>query len=270
MSIYDLNIRGAVDVTWTALDEDPARVLVTPGVSAVTRNPNIELSDIQALEYGSKGVLRTVSTRTISENLQYTFTLPAVTPEIFSIVAGRALETTSSVERYLSRSNFLIEANEYPAKAAGELGYAVAADAVSQASYLNGELSAALTQVNFATLDPAVDTLSFAVGANGALKFTNDLIGKSVGYRIPATYTNVTTLGENAFKKFSVDILMIQDDYKMFNIHLPEVDVRRDAGDVTFGQEVQVTVSALTAGRCVSELITYLGESDSCAEPVTS
>jgi hypothetical protein len=264
-------LKGGIDVTFRSLDEDPARVLVLPGVSEISKNFNIEVATQSVMTPGGGGIRRTVYVDTVAEDPQFTFTFPAVTPELFAMRYGRALATETSVERYITNSNMEITGSaSYPASSTGQLGYAVAADAPSEASYLDGEISVALTQVDFATIDQAVDTLSFAVGANGALKFTNDLIGKNVGYRIPATYTSVTGLGEGIFQNFSVNIMMIQNDRSVLVIDIPSASIRADQGDITFGQPLQLTVSALAGGRCTGEQITWLSEKDVCREPVVT
>jgi len=268
MSIYNSKIKGAVDVSFFSLDETPGRVVVLPSVSEISKNFNIEVETLQAMTPGSGGVNRTVDVSTMSEDPQYTFTFPALTPELWAIRSGRRLETNASVLRYVTHSNFYVQANEYPARAAGDLGYAIAADANADASYLIDGISVALTQSTFAAFDPAVETLSFAVGENGAMKFSNDLIGKTVGYRIEATYSNVTELGEARYDRFGVNILMIQNDRQLVNVNMPEAFIRLDQGDITFGQPVQITVSPVTGGRCQAEYITYLGEKDACLEPV--
>lgn len=74
----------------------------------------------------------------------------------------------------------------------GVYGFGVAADAVASAvAFINGR-SVELTQTAFAAFSHA-GTLSFAVGANGALKFSTDLAGKvcSVG-GAQHTVANVT------------------------------------------------------------------------------
>jgi hypothetical protein len=268
-SIYSGSVlKGGIDVTFRSLNEDPARVLVLPGVSEISKNFNIEVATQSVMTPGGGGVRRTVYVDTVAEDPQFTFTFPAVVPELLAMRYGRALTTETSVERYITNSNLSVTGSGiYNASTTGQLGYSVAVDAESEASYLDGEISVALTQEAFATFDPAVDTLAFAVGANGALKFSNDLIGKVVGYRIPATYTSVTGLGEDKFDNFSVNIMMINNDRSVLVIDIPEASIRADQGDITFGQPLQLTVSALAGGRCTGEQITWLSEKDVCREP---
>jgi hypothetical protein len=264
-------LKGGIDVTFRSLNEDPARVLVLPGVSEISKNFNIEVATQSVMTPGGGGIRRTVYVDTVAEDPQFTFTFPAVTPELLAMRYGRALVTETSVERYITNSNMLITGSgSYPASVVGKLGYAVAEDAESEASYrgASDEISVALTQSPFATFNAATETLAFAVGANGALKFSNDLIGKVVGYRIPATYTDVTGMGEGRFDTFSCNIMMIQNDRSILVIDIPEASIRADQGDITFGQPLQLTVSALAGGRCTGEQITWLGEVDTCREPV--
>lgn len=262
-------LKGGIDVSFRSLNEDPARVLVLPGVSEISKNFNIEVSTQSVMTPGGGGIRRTVYVDTVAEDPQFTFTFPAVTPELLAMRYGRALQTETSVERYITNSNMVITGSgSYPASAIGKLGYAVAADAESEASYLDGEISVALTQSDFATFNAATETFAFAVGANGALKFSNDLIGKVVGYRIPAVYENVTGMGEARFDTFACNIMMIQNDRSILVIDIPEATIRADQGDITFGQPLQLTVSALAGGRCTGEQITWLSEADVCREPV--
>jgi len=272
-SIYAGNvIKAPMDVTFKSLNETPNRVLVLPGVSEVSKNFNIEVETQQVMTPGSGGVRQTVYVDTVAQDPQFTFTFPAVTPELLAIRYGRMPQTSASVQRYVSVSNYTVTGNTVPASSVGQLGYAIAADAESFASYIDDvtEISTALTQENYATFNPTTATLAFAVGANGAMKFSNDLIGKIIAYSIPATYTNVTTFGTGRFELFSVNLMIMQTNRKILNIYMPEAVIRADQGDLTFGQDMQLTVSPLAGGRCIGEYITYLDESDRCMEAVTT
>lgn len=268
-SIYSGNVlKAPADITLRSLNETPERVLVLPNPSGLSKNFNIETRNYMAYTPGSGGIMQTVDVQKISEDPQWTMTIPAITPEILAIRYGRALETATTVDRYIANSNYVVTGNTIPAAATTALGYAIVADAESEASYIDAsiEISTPLTQSTYATFDPTTETLSFAVGDNGAMKFSNDLIGKIVAFRIPATYTNVTELGEGRFDRFSCDITMVQNNRKIVNFYIPEAVIRADQGDITFGEDIQITISPVAGGRCVGEYITYLGEADRCLE----
>lgn len=270
-SIYAGDVlKAPADLTLTSLNETPERVLVLPNPAGLSKNFNIEERMYKAFTPGSNGILQTVDVQKISEDPQFTMTIPAITPEILSMRYGRKLETAATVNRFVSASNYSITGNTVPAANTGELGYAIAADPVgATASYLSGDNnkeSQPLTFSTFATFDPVAESLSFAVGANGAMKFSNDLIGKIVAYKIPATYSNITVMGEGKFDRFSANLTVVENNGQVVNFYMPEAVIRPAAGDITFGEETQITLAPLAGGRCFAEQISYLGEVDRCLE----
>lgn len=125
------------------------------------------------------------------EQPELTITYQHMRPELISFAVGNEL-ISGSYSTHLPKVLQVLQ-NNYAAAATGYLGKGVVADAVSSASYIDATTNAsvALTQQPFASIDVATDTLSFAVGLDGALIFSDDVVALKpvVAISIPYTFT---------------------------------------------------------------------------------
>lgn len=263
-------IKAPIDVTFTSLNTDPTTLLVTTSANAASYNFNATVTTQQALNLGGGGVARTVYNSTDAEDPQITLTFPSPLPNMVAMRFDRALETSASEVLEVSNSNLLVTGSgSYPAVATGQYGFEIAADEPNAVAAVHNDAGSEdqLTLSTFSTFDPVLETTSFAVGVNGALKFSNDLIGKTVSYSIPATYTNVLKLGDGAWSRFKMVVTMLNNDRSITQMVVPEAEIRRDQGDITFGEELQLTFSPTSGGRCQPIDMYWLPNLDACLEP---
>lgn len=128
-----------------------------------------------------------------------------------------------------------------PAVTSGTLGYDITADAVSYASYIDANgLSTPLVQGTYAGFNAASDPLKFAVGANGAMKFGEDLWGKSVSISVTQTLTNVHELSNVPYTNLSLKVRAALVNLYVYEWLFPSVSIDT-AGERSFSAaETQV------------------------------
>lgn len=106
-------------------------------------------------------------------------------PELISFQVGNELVGGS----YLTAipKLLLVTQSTYPAAAVGFVGKGIVVNAVTKASSVKGNLSVPLSQVPYVSGTPLTGPLTFSVGVDGALIFSDDVIGQVVSMVIPCT-----------------------------------------------------------------------------------
>ena len=126
-----------------------------------------------------------------------------------------------------------------PAIPAGGLGFEITADPVGltgTAKLLDG-VEQLLTQQPFATFIPATP-LSFAVGAAGAIKFSNDLVAARADteLQIPCT-VDTRSISEQSLGLMSLRALMRNSDDSVSLIHIPYLEIDPEGTKLDPGAE---------------------------------
>ncbi|KYC42098.1 hypothetical protein WA1_19045 [Scytonema hofmannii PCC 7110] len=245
--------------------ETPGRILVIPNASEVSYDPGIELEEVMAST--PLGVMQIVDVYPKSQNPVVNLTFPKKTPEILGMKMGLKMATEASMSSFVARNGFKVEGTSYPAATTGYEGFGITADIEGAiASYLDEDgISVPLTQGTFATFSTGSPTLSFAVGLNGAMKFSDDLIGKYVSWRIPVTITDGLYLSEAAFNRFKMNLVFVQNDLRIVSVGFREVIVPGD-GEINFTEAtMQVSFRVVYNGAgCLPIEIKYLGQARKC------
>lgn len=99
-------------------------------------------------------------------------------PEVIAFRLGRQLAVLSTTYEISWPYQLRVTEDTYAAKEAGQLGRAIAADATAYGSVIRNGVSAELTQEAFADHETWKGTTddAFAVGLNGALAFSTNLV----------------------------------------------------------------------------------------------
>lgn len=136
-------------------------------------------------------------------------------PELLALRMGNQLEEASVTASVPIK--VWVQKAEYAAKAAGQKGYGVAEDVnlgvagAPVGSVTRGELSVVLTQAAWANYSSwRTNPLTFAIGANGALRFSDDLVTASdvVSINFPVTET-MARISDELAGSFKVDALLV-------------------------------------------------------------
>jgi hypothetical protein len=130
------------------------------------------------------------------------------------------------------------------------VGNEIAIDAISSASAILGAgLTVGLTQQPFATFIPAT-LLTFACGANGTFKFSNDLVSARafVNLRVPATI-DVQSYSESQSGLMEARVVMRNSDGTVTLCHVPTIAINPEGAKISPNStETDIKGSVLITG----------------------
>jgi hypothetical protein len=249
------------------VDNDTGIAIALQATNQVVFNPGITQEVVFASnELGIEVPVRQINSR---EDPTFQVTFPRKNLDALSQGLNRkwtkAGASTPVAARYLRQ--FTPTSNAIAAVTTGIEGFNLTADPVGAKASANlAGVSEALTLDVFATIDPVVDTKSFAVGAAAALKFTNDVVGNPVVIDVPYTINGLYYLGEAPFSNLSLTFTLIMDDFKLIQMRFPRASISQDNTSVNFAEGgIQVTYRSIFDGtRCVPYDLVYLGLSRTC------
>ena len=213
------------------------------------------------------GIEQAVKIRTTREDPEIQITFPRKTLTAIGFATGRKWEKVALSDCLWVRT-FVPQKLEYPAKTTGFEGFGVALDPANVIGSVQIDpVSESITRVAYGTAGtPLVGTKSFAIGANGALKFTPDLLGNPVSLEVPYTLTNIYELGESYFKRLRLCATLLMDDNKLVQIQFLEASPVLDGNSLNFndtGLQAKFK-SILTGEACVGYQMRYLGLGRKC------
>lgn len=171
-----------------------------------------------------QNVFRSTSQQDYTLELQYGYKLP----DLIATALGRRIENATNVDSLWGMGAITVPdvaSPSYAAVSSGTWGFGIVEDAPGDASYLNEDgVSIKLTQQAFAAFVPTTP-LSFAIGANGALKFSEDLRGRrfsvdQVAIQIAEMYRLGGALGELA-----ISLYLINNDFKLVRWDFPSATI---------------------------------------------
>lgn len=176
---------------------------------------------------------------------------------------GQEFLPEASVDTKIISNGFLVTRNTYAPVESGAEGYGMTADQVGSIAYhlLDDEVVEPLTQQDFADFAPATPK-SFAQGANGAMKFSNDLINRYVAYEFPHLLANAIKLSEEDFISFELRMNTIMTDRSILQWYFPSVAVKLETGDIDMTKpEMSITFRVQDDGRdCIPYSVVYKGK----------
>lgn len=154
-------------------------------------------------------------------------TLPGLTPTALALRLGKKLETATGTSAVEKRIRLTATNNTYAGASSGQEGNGMSADqTTSYAWVLSGlGIPTALTRQTHASFDPAVTTNSFSQGANGAYKFSENLIGSDVFFQFPQSGLSLLQIGEASLDDLEVNITVVMRDLKLFRLEIPSCSI---------------------------------------------
>jgi len=197
-------------------------------------------------------------------------TLPSGSPTAMALRVGRRLQTatgrTVAVEK---RLRLTATNNTKLAAVSGAEGFGMVANQTgSQAWVLSGlGLPIALTRQTHNTFDPAVTPDSFSQGADGAYKFSNNLVGSDVFYSFPLTAQSVLEIGESNLDQLEVNFTAVMRDLQLFRLEIPSCSIDfGGSGNIPLGPgELSLQLRATFDGStCTPLKYTWLGQVRAC------
>lgn len=183
---------------------------------------------------------------------EMTLTVQGCNTELFGYQIGKEVaKITGSTEIITFRKQALTA--QTPAVPIGGYGYDIAIDAVGArgGAKLGGGLSVGLTQQPWASFVPATP-LTFAIGANGAFKFSNDLVAARayVTIRVPAI-VDIYSLSEINIGFMKADVVLRSSDDSISLINIPTFQINPEGAKIQAASDsTQIKGSIVTSG-CV-------------------
>lgn len=203
-------------VSLRGLTTGTLRVLPAPGREVVL-NRNITSED--QVQTGDDGT--TVLANQLITGEAPTITLPYgfKTIELMALQQARTVALSNSQTVYQSKA-FQATTGTIAGAASGKEGFGMTANqTASRMSALINGISTPLTRQTYGTFNAATP-LSFAQGADGAIRLSDDIVsaGYFVTFNFPNTgVTNVATIQDAAEENFAVTLVGILDDLTIFN-----------------------------------------------------
>jgi hypothetical protein len=228
MALPDLKSqRGIVDcVTRIRTAAGTNRIIVHAPPTAATIADNESLTDI--VRANCEGINANRLKYATGSDPTLNITIGQKTPDVIAMGKNREMVTAAAQPVDYFRNYFRVPdvANPtVPAEAAGVYGQLLAADAPAEAAHIDDKFgtSRALTQEPFASIDPATDLLSFAIGDGGEFKFSNDLRGLTVA--ISETTFTATEIWRMATKysSCSMKLRVVQQDLTVAQYIFPQL-----------------------------------------------
>jgi hypothetical protein len=187
------------------------------GIIYVVPNPskfalNTGITELKKQAASQLGVKVTSTTVISAEEPIITLSFATATAFVSGMIMGRKF-ALQSIASYVAKNNVLLTANSRAgATVAGLEGYGIVADVVgAKAAVFRANQNVALTYIAYSGFSPSGTTDSFAVGANGALLFSDNLVGNPISYQIPlAAASRLALTADTAFdynvKVFFLDL----------------------------------------------------------------
>jgi hypothetical protein len=253
-------------VAMSIVDRSTNTALVLQITKQITFNPGITQEIIYGTnELGVEVPLKQIVTR---EDPSFKITFPRKTMDTMAQGLNRQwtkAATNTVVDSQWVRQ-FTPTKGDYPAVTTGIEGFGVVADAVgSLGSVILGPVSEKMTLQPYVGFVPGTPK-SFAVGADGALKFSTDVIGNPVLVQIPNPKNGLFYLGEKSFQNMSINLAFMLDDFKIVRMIFPSASISQDNTAINFAEGgVEVTYRSLFDGtRCVPYDLVYVNDTRAC------
>ena len=185
------------------------------GIINVVPNPskfalNTGITELKKQAASQLGVKVTSTTVIASEEPIITLSFATATALVAGMIMGRKFALQSIVS-YVAKNNVLLSANSRAgATTSGYEGYGITADiAGAKGAVFRANQNVALTYVTPYSTFSTSTTDSFAVGANGALLFSDNLVGNPISYQIPLSAASRLALTADTAFDYNVKVLFL-------------------------------------------------------------
>lgn len=220
---YTRKWNGVLGLTITDLETGVVRALLKPTNAVIEDNP-----DVQKI-VGSDALGRDTNIGSVINGFKpvLTLTYPGANLDLYAMQRGRKVLTGTFNDLVLPKEMQVTKAS-YAGATTGKVGFGIAADAVAFASTQDENLETVeLTQEAFATFDGATPN-SFAIGANFARKFSDDLVARRafVQIEVPmATATSARNLSEESLGPQKINMLVKASNDNVTLVKIPNAIV---------------------------------------------
>jgi hypothetical protein len=213
------------------------RVLDTPKSAKL----DLGLTEIERASVSQLGIEVIVARQITAQKPKVDVQFSGLTEEVWEILTGNLWQQSASVATYYGRNRFAKDLVTIPADTSGFEGYGVVQDAVGIASVYKDGKSVALTQEGYSAFTGS-NPLTWAVGANGAVKFSTDTLQYQKSFRIPQTLTGVRTNSASQLKDLRLGFTVLDASLFVYRFDASSAQPILDGTSVDFSADSQ-TVS---------------------------
>lgn len=237
--------KGLTDVSMIPIEGGVRQApIVLASPSEATLNKGISLTEINTTSQFGEMVLADSFVNENKPTLALTF--PLFTPQTVALREGVKLETsTDTYPTWVIRSPFLVGAQIYPAALTGQEGFGVLANPTgARASYLDVDgISKPITIAGtFSPTTPPAGTATMAIGADFALAFSADLVGKYVSIYCPNQLAGIIRLSETPEDTFEINLTGMTRAMQPWHIKVYSAVLKQDTGDYDFAGEQNMSL----------------------------
>jgi hypothetical protein len=254
----DVIIRGIIGVSLTELETNRVLNLPTPNDFSIANN----VTQQRIAGFNSSGYM--VQGVAFAKGYDYTMNMrySQMQPELLSLRLGSKFKQFSNKDMTITRA-IDVYTTQMPALggSAGRYGFNIPEDADGNASVTVNGISVVLEQEAY---DGFVFTESqkFAIGAAGALKFSNDLLNRRVTMTLPYRVSAGKEWSNESIGKYRLDASLVTVADEVVLLHVPSVTPNLEGGGFTpmaDGIEIPFFLTSLQ-GRKTPYDIVYTGE----------
>lgn len=230
--------KGLVEVALIDVSVTPNVILALPQASGGVYQTGSENSEIEEISCSGVRVRGKVFEGVSKPAFQLDYS--AKTPELIGLKLNRRFAPPASTTQYVVRNKFRVPSTgTVAAVASGTFGFGISADPVGAiGSYMNEYgVTAALTYDAFAD-DITASPTTFAIGANGALKFSNDLKNGQVSIKYPVASQTVRSLGSTSYTQLEMFARLVSLDLTMSTYYASDISVD-STGDISLAEPGQ-------------------------------
>ena len=226
--------KGLTDVSMIPINNGiKGTPIVLASPSEATLNKGISLTDIMTVSRQGEMVLADSHVNENRPTLALTF--PVFTPQTVALREGVKLETGDDpYPTWVVRSPFLVTQQTYEAATTGQEGFGVVANPTgARASYLDeAGMSQPITITGvFSPTTPPTGTATMAIGANLAMSFSADLVGKYISLYCPNQLAGVIRLSETPEDTFEINLTGVTRALQPWHIKIYSAVLKQDTGD---------------------------------------
>lgn len=232
--------KGLTDVSMIPIvDGVKQSPIVLAAPSEATLNKGISLTEIMTTSQFGEMVLADSYTNENKPTLALTF--PVFTPQTVALREGVKLETSEDpYPTWVIRSPFLVTGQIYEAATTGQEGFGVTANPTgAKASYLDEDgISQPITITGtFSPTTPPVGTATMAIGANLAMSFSSDLVGKYISLYCPNQLAGIIRLSESPEDTFEINLTGVTRALQPWHLKIYSAVLKQDTGDYNLAAE---------------------------------
>ena len=231
--------KGLVEVALIDVSVTPNIILALPQSSGGVYQTGSENGEIEEINCRGVRVRGKIFESVSKPAFQLDF--GAKTPELIGLKLNRRFAAAGTSTQYVVRNKFRVPSTGLVAGSpAGSLANGMTADPVGAiGSYMNEYgVTEEMTYGGTYATDITEETTTFAVGADGALKFSDDLQNAQVSIKYPVASQTVRTLGSTPYTQLEMFARLVSLDLSMTTWYAEDISID-STGDIALNEPSQ-------------------------------